>query len=424
MRRTLNKEQKSGILLLLTSKTFERLAFYLVMTILVQFLMESLKLETSKAGIYYSVFYGVIGLTTLFSGLLGDIKDRVKIVKTGFIIMTIMYLTITFLPSISFVTVIALILLGLGIGLISPNISVFLGNIYNEKDLEIIGLSGFILLSITINIGALIAPPFSVFLKENYGSNSIFLVAFVFALISFFLFLKFKNQYNKLNIVADQKTNLENISTKKLNTLILISILSIALLIRFALNQKGLTFTMATKGYMENGFGLNQTLSNIEKYISIVLLLLFSVSMARMKKLNWDKVFNSILIGLIFSILAFTLIASFSYLSEIINGKSLIVQSYIFLIIAETLISPAIMYTVYRSSPMKYKGLLQGVSYVLLAVINSLLFLGVMLYEKNTSMIFLVCSIILFTGVVLIAILKRTVNKKITVIEKEMNRSH
>lgn len=402
---------------MLTSKTFERLAFYLIMTILVQFLMESLKLETSKAGIYYSVFYGVIGLTTLFSGLIGDLKDRVKIVITGFIIMTVMYLVITFLPSISFVIVIALILLGLGIGLISPNIIVFLGNIYNEKENEIIGLSGFILLSIMINISALIAPPFSVFLRENFGYNSIFLVAFVFALISLFLFLQFKNQYNKLNIVADQKTNSESISTKKLNTIILISILSIAVLIRFALNQKGLTFTMATRGYLENGFDLNQTLNNIEKYISIILLLIFSVAVARMKKLNWGKVFNSILIGLIFSILAFTLIASFSYLSEIINGKSLIIQSYIFLIIAETLISPAIMYTVYRSSPMKYKGLLQGVSYVILAVTNSLLFLGVLLYEKNTSMTFLICAIILLIGIVLTAILKRTVSKKISVIE-------
>jgi len=167
MRNILNKEQKSSILLLLTSKTFERLAFYLIMAILVQYLVDSLKLETDKAGIYYSIFYGVIGITTLFSGLLGDLRDRMKIVKIGFILLTVMYLAITFLPSISFVIVIALILLGLGIGLISPNIIVFLGNIYNEKENEIIGLPGFILFSITINIGALIAPLLSVFLKNN-----------------------------------------------------------------------------------------------------------------------------------------------------------------------------------------------------------------------------------------------------------------
>ena len=119
-----------------------------------------------------------------------------------------MYLVFTFLPSVSIVTVISIILLGLGVGLISPNITVFLGNIYNEKENEVIGLPGFIFLSIAINIGAFIAPLLSVFLKDSFGYNSIFFVAFVFALISFILFLKFKNQYNKLDLIAEQKTNL------------------------------------------------------------------------------------------------------------------------------------------------------------------------------------------------------------------------
>ena len=418
MRNTLNKEQKSGILLLLTSKTFERLAFYLIMAILVQYLMDTLKLETDKAGIYYSIFYGVIGITTLFSGLLGDLRDRTKIVKVGFILLTVMYLTITFLPSISFLIVTALILLGLGIGLISPNIIVFLGNIYNEKENEIIGLPGFILFSITINIGALIAPFLSIFLKNNLGYNSVFLFAFIFGLISTILFLKFKSHYNKLNLITEQKDKLENIDTKKLNIFILISILIIGVFIRFALNQKGLIFTFATRDYVENGFNLNQTLNNIEKYISIIFLLLLAFSVTRMKRLNWGKIFNLIFIGLIFSIVAFILIASYSSISQLIGGNTLFIQSYIFILIAETLILPAILYTIYRSSPIKYKGLFQGISYVVIAISNSLLFYGALLYEKNASMTFIGFAITLFISAVLIMILKKTVNIKLTEIER------
>ena len=59
MRNILNKEQKSGILLLLSSKALERLAFYLIMAILVQYMTDSLNLELDKAGIYYAVFYTV-----------------------------------------------------------------------------------------------------------------------------------------------------------------------------------------------------------------------------------------------------------------------------------------------------------------------------------------------------------------------------
>ena len=413
----MNKEQKSSLLLLLTSKTFERLAFYLIMAILVQYMVDSLKLEPEKAGIYYSIFYGVIGITTLFSGLLGDLRDRTKIVKIGFILLTVMYLVITFLPSISFVILIALILLGLGIGLISPNIIVFLGNIYNEKENEITGLPGFILFSITINIGALIAPLLAIFLKNNLGYNSVFLFAFIFGLISLILFLKFKGIYNKLNLISEQKDNLTNIPTKKLNRFILISILTIGILIRFALHQKGLTFTFATRDYIENGFNLNQTLNNIEKYISIIFLILFAFSVTRMKRLNWGKIFNIIFIGLIFSIIAFVLIASFSSITQLINGNSLFIQSYIFILIAETLISPAVLYTVYRSSPIKHKGLFQGISYVFMAISNQLLFLGVLLYENNASMTFIGFAIILFIAAILIMTLKKTVNNKLTEIE-------
>lgn len=418
MRNVLNKEQKSGILLLLSSKVLERLAFYLIMAILIQYMTDSLKLDEDKAGIYYAIFYGVIGFTSLFSGLLGDLRDRTKIVKVGFILLTVMYLVFTFLPSVSIVTVISIILLGLGVGLISPNITVFLGNIYNEKENEVIGLSGFIFLSITINIGAFIAPLLSVFLKDNFGYNSIFFVAFAFGLLSFILFLKFKNQYNKLNLIAEDKTKIESVITKKLNTLILVSILSIAVLIRFALNQKGLIFTFAIKDFLENGLDLNQTLNNIEKYISIIFLLIFSVLVIRMKKLNWGMIFNLIMIGSVFLIIAFVLIASYSSLSQMIDGKSLFVQSYLFLIIAETLISPAIIYSIYRSSPVKYKGLFQGVSFFVLGITNSLLFLGALLYEKSNSMAFSVFAIMLFIGLVLIMVLKRGVNKKLIAIEE------
>ncbi len=422
MNNTLNDEQKSGIRLLLASKAFERLAFYLIMAILIQYLMDSLKLESVAVGYYYSAFYGIIGFTTLFSGLLGDLKDRMKIVKAGFILLPLMYLAIAFLPSISYITITALIILAIGIGLISPNIIVFLGNIYNEKGNEIVGLSGFVLFTITVNLGALIAPPLSIFLKDSFGINSIFLVAALFGLLSLFLFLKFKIQYNKINLIAEQKSNLINTKSKNLNTIILVSILAIGVLIRFALNQKGLTFTFAIMDYIENADDLNQTLNDIEKYISFIFLFLFAIFIVRLKKLNWGKIFNFIIIGLIFSIAAFVLIASFTPLSKLINEKSIFIQSYVLLIIAETLISPAILYSIYRSSPIKYKGFLQGISLFVIALSNSLLFLGALLYEKNASLCFIVFGIILLIAILLIISLKKITNNKLTDIERNKDR--
>ena len=410
----LNKEQKNSIILLLASKAFERLAFYTIMAILVKYLMDSLDIETNKAAIFYSVFYGALGLTTIFSGLLGDLRDRMKIVKTGFILLTVMYLVISFLPGISVIVVFALILLGVGVGLTSPNIIVFLGNIYNEKGKEIAGLSGFILFFIAVNIGALIAPLISITLKDNLGYYSVFLFAFISGLTSLILFLKFKENYNKLDLVAEQKGYIAPKSEKRLNSLIVISVLLIGILIRLALSQRGISFNFAIGDLIGDGFNINEKTKNIEVFISIVLFILFALVVTRVRNLNWGKVFNIILIGLVFSIIGFLLVGSYEFLSKIMSGENIFLQSFIFVIIAETLVTPTISYLIYRSSPVKFKGLYQGIAYIAFAISNQLLFIGLLLYDKIGTTTFIIFSGILLIAAVLIIILKKRVNHKLT----------
>ena len=411
----LSKEQKGSILLLLSSKAFERLAFYMIMAILVKYLMDTLDIEANKAGFYYSVFYGAAAITTIFSGLLGDLRDRMKIVKIGFILLTGMYLVIAFLPGMSFLIAISLVLLGLGIGFTTSNITVFLGNIYNEKEKEIIGLSGFILFSIAVNIGAFIAPLMSFFLIDNLGGYpSVFLFASFFGLISLILFLKFKTKYKSLDLISEQQNHSTPLPEKRLNSLIVVSILIIGVIIRLALNQKGLTFNFAINDYIGEGFNLNGIIKNIEVLISISLLTLFAFIVTRVKSLNWGKVFNIILIGLSLSILGFLLVGSYEYLSRIIGGKSIFLQSFFLVVVAEALIIPTISYSIYRSSPVKFKGLYQGFAYIAIAISNQLIFIGLLLYDKIGTMTFIAFSGILLIAAVLTIILKKRVNHKLT----------
>ena len=209
MENNLSIGQKSGIIFLLASKGFERIAFYLIFTILIQYLIHSLEIDSIKAGYIYSIVYSVIGLTAFVSGIIGDFKDRMKIVKIGFIILPIIYLALAFLPSANTVTIISLAIMGLGIGVITPNIIVFLGNIYNEKDTELLGLSGFVQFSVIVNLGSLIAPFIAVYLKDSFGYSSVFIVASLFAALAYFLFIKFQSHTN-------YKSNLPKSIQKKL----------------------------------------------------------------------------------------------------------------------------------------------------------------------------------------------------------------
>lgn len=381
------------------------------MTILVRYLTESLNIEATTAGIYYSIFYGVIFIMSLVSGHIGDISNRIKIVLTGFIIMAAMYLLLAFLPNAIAATVTTLIILALGIGLVSPNIIVLLGNIYNEKNNEIIGLSGFILFSIITSVGGVIAPLLSVFIRDNLGYSSVFVFASVFGLISLVLFNKFKVISNQL--VLEKVENLQSRPIKNLNKIILFSILFIGILIRFALNQNELTFTYSVRDYLDNGYNLSQTFKDFDNYISIVLLTVFALIIARVKQLTWTKILNLILVGVILCSFVFISIACFSSISQIIGTKTVFIKSFVIMLIAETLISPTIFYIIYRSSPIKRKGLFQGISFLIMGFSNQLLFLGVMLYEKSHTLAYLAFSTCLFTSVILMLILKNIVKNKL-----------
>jgi len=72
---------------------------------------------------------------------------------------------------------------------------------------------------------------------------------------------------------------------------------------------------------------------------------------------------------------------------------------------------------IYRSSPIKRKGLYQGIAYIAFAISNQLLFIGLLLYDKIGTTTFIIFSGILLISAMLVFILKRKVNHKLTEIE-------
>ena len=226
-------------------------------------------------------------------------------------------------------------------------------------------------------------------------------------------------QYNKLNLIGENKTELESPDISKLNTIIIVSILIIGIIVYFALHQTSLTFTMAAKDYLANGSFLIDTLTNSKDFILIILMIAFAVIISLMKNINWGKLFNIISIGLLFSVIAFALIASFTSFSPLLGGETVFIQSFVLLIIAESLVLPTLSYIIYRSSPRKHKGLFQGISTITFAIGNGLLFLGAIIYENNSSMAFIIFTIILILAVIMVLALKKVVNnKQIEIIRK------
>lgn len=409
----MNKKQKLGLSLLILSRTFERTAFYLIMAILIQFLTTELKIETTNAGNFYSIFYGSIAFITLFSGLLGDLTNRVKVVTIGMISMTVLYFVLIFMPNTYVLMLVGFILLGISLGLNNPNISVFIGNIFNERNTQTFGLIGFIFYSIAINIGALFAPKIAFTLNDSYGFNSVFVFAAIFALISLFLYLFFSKIYKKMELFIEQKSEYETEKKyRKLNLAIFLFIIFLGILIKFILSQREFTLTFFVRDFVECGFDFNETLSNTEKYLSVILLLIFAGIVAIFNKLNWKKLFNLISIGVILCATAYLSIIFLKGTETEKNSQFPISIVFVLLIISETILYPTISYVYYRSSPIKFKGLFQGITYSIIS--SQLIFLGALIYEKtNPSLTFSIFSITMIISAILIFIFNKKVKGKI-----------
>lgn len=398
MTKLVNIDQKKGISLLLLTKLFERFAFYIIVAILIEHLTDYLNNDGAKVGLYYSIFYGSIGITSIFSGLLGDLTNRMKVTKVGIILTAVSYLLIILLPDTFTLFFTVLVILGISIGLTIPNTIVFLGNLFNEKNNQIYGLSGFILFSLAIGISVLLTPYMADYLKLKMEIKSIYIIALIFSLISLTFFMFFEKKYKSLDLVSEKKHEKTTDKYNNINTIILVSIIFISIILKIVLGQRTLTFNFFVREHVENEFGLIENLDKIRDFLSVILLIIFSGIIISIKNFNWKKVFVVIILGAI--------IGAFAYFLIVISDTSIIKESFVFsifilLIISETLIYPTISYTVYRSSPKKFKGLFQGIFYIFG---YQLLFLGAILYENASlemtflifSLIFLLCAGLIF----------------------------
>jgi len=81
MKNRLSKTAQRSIGLLLLSRLFERVAFYLVLSILMNYLKDKVQPGMKNVSLYYGVFIVAMMITTFFSGLLGDLRDLGRIGK-------------------------------------------------------------------------------------------------------------------------------------------------------------------------------------------------------------------------------------------------------------------------------------------------------------------------------------------------------
>ena len=178
-----------GLYVLFFTELWERYSFYSMMAILSLYMNESLHFSVAKTGQVYGAYTAGVYLMPVAGGFLADrTLGFTRAVIFGGVLMMFGHLvlgveTLPFFYS-------GLVLLACGSGLLKPNVSTLVGNLYRDR--PALRDQGFNIYYMGVNIGAFISPLTVSWLRTHYGWSVAFMSAAVAMLLSLITFVTFK----------------------------------------------------------------------------------------------------------------------------------------------------------------------------------------------------------------------------------------
>lgn len=182
-----------GLYVLFFTEMWERFGYYLMLGIFSLYMLDSAEhggmgFDAVKKSDIYGTYLGLVYLTPFIGGLLADrIFGFRKSIIAGGLLMAAGYLGLA-LPGEQ-VFYVSLLLIILGNGFFKPNISVLVGNLYNDDRYKANKDSGYNIFYMGINIGAFVCNFVAAYMRINYGWGWAFAAAGVGMLIGVIIFL-------------------------------------------------------------------------------------------------------------------------------------------------------------------------------------------------------------------------------------------
>ncbi|MCL6570768.1 MAG: peptide MFS transporter [Bacillus sp. (in: Bacteria)] len=175
-----------GLFTLFTTEFWERFSYYGMKAILVYYMYYEvskggLGLDESLALSIVSIYGSLVYMSGVIGGWLADrILGTAKAVFYGGILIMFGHIVLA-IPGSTTMFFISMILIVLGTGLLKPNVSTIVGEIYSESDIR--RDSGFTIFYMGINLGAFLAP----LIVGTVGMNYNFHLGFGIAAVGMFL---------------------------------------------------------------------------------------------------------------------------------------------------------------------------------------------------------------------------------------------
>ncbi len=189
--------------MLFFTELWERYSFYSMMAILSLYMNEALHFDVAHVGRVYGAYTAGVYFLPLFGGLLADrVLGFNRAVIAGGVLMMLGHLVLGVESLPFFYT--GLVLLACGSGLLKPNVSTLVGNLYRDR--PELRDQGFNIFYMGINLGAFISPLTVSWLRTRYGWGPAFMSAAGAMLISLFVFIVFNRHVADAAIKVEENS--------------------------------------------------------------------------------------------------------------------------------------------------------------------------------------------------------------------------
>ncbi len=176
-----------GLVYLFFAELWERFSFYGMRALLVLYMTKQLLFTDDMAFGVFAAYMSLVYVTPMLGGILADkILGFRRAILLGGILMAFGHFFLSFEHPVFFYGSLGLIIVGNGF--FKPNISSFVGDLYNKGDHR--RDSGFTIFYMGINLGGAIAPLACAWFAEAYGWHYGFVLAGIGMLLGLFVFQK------------------------------------------------------------------------------------------------------------------------------------------------------------------------------------------------------------------------------------------
>jgi POT family proton-dependent oligopeptide transporter len=397
-------QHPSGLYVLFFTELGERYSFYSLMAILTLYMDESLRFRPEVIGQVYGGFVAAVFFMPLVGGIAADRwLGFYRAVIAGGLLIAAGQLVLGAGTLFTFFT--GLILLACGTGLLKPNVSTIVGNLYADR--PELRDAGFNIFYMGINIGSFIAPIIVSYLRHAFGWRVAFASAAAGVLFALAVFVGFRRHLGAAGRPAPSlQTEASDGSSSRSRVVALLIVFAIVVAFWIAFYQNGFTLTLWARDNTATRLA-PETFQSVNP-LGIILFspVLVTLWAALRRRGREPSTLWKILIGMAFTIATFGTMAAAGFAGGDHGRVSAawLIAAYLMIALAEICLSPMGLSLVSRIAPRQHRGTMMGAWFAATAVGGYLAgFLGTFWYRMPHSVFFLlVAGVAAFAAVVLL----------------------